>query len=65
MPEKTPPDYTKAFDELQKIVAKMENADISVDELAEIIKRASFLIAICKEKLGQTEDKVNQILSEM
>jgi len=57
--------YTEAFNELQEIVAKMENADISVDELAEIIKRASSLITVCKEKLGQTEDKVNEILAEM
>jgi len=57
--------YTEAFNELQKIVEKMENADISVDELTEIIQRASCLISVCKNKLGQTEDNINKILAEM
>lgn len=57
--------YTKAFEELQSIVKKMENAEISVDELSEIIKRASFLITICKNKLTQTEEEVNKIIDEL
>ncbi len=57
--------YTQAFEELQSIVKKMENAEISVDELSEIIKRASFLITICKNKLTQTEEEVNKIIDEL
>ena len=57
--------YTQAFEELQYIVKKMENAEISVDELSEIIKRASFLITICKNKLTQTEEEVNKIIDEL
>ncbi|MDR2979112.1 MAG: exodeoxyribonuclease VII small subunit [Bacteroidales bacterium] len=50
--------YTEAFEELQKIVKKMENADISVDDLSEKIKRASFLIKLCKNKLTKTEAEI-------
>ena len=57
--------YTQDFEELQSIVKKMENAEISVDELSEIIKRASFLITICKNKLTQTEEEVNKIIDEL
>lgn len=57
--------YTQASEELQSIVKKMENAEISVDELSEIIKRASFLITICKNKLTQTEEEVNKIIDEL
>lgn len=57
--------YNQAFEELQSIVKKMENAEISVDELAEIIKRASFLISICKDKLTKTEEEVNKIIEEL
>ena len=57
--------YTQAIEELQSIVKKMENAEISVDELSEIIKRASFLITICKNKLTQTEEEVNKIIDEL
>ena len=56
--------YTEAFEELQEIVNKMENADISVDELSEKIKRASLLIKICKDKLLKTEEEINAIINE-
>jgi len=57
--------YTKAFDELQQIVADIEDGEISVDELSEKVKRASELIRICKTKLTSTEEDVNQILQEL
>lgn len=57
--------YTAAFDELQLIVQDIENGEISVDELSEKVKRATVLIAICKDKLFKTEDDVNQILKEL
>lgn len=57
--------YTEAFDELQQIVADLEDGEISVDELSLKIKRASELIKICKTKLASTEEDVNQILKEL
>lgn len=57
--------YTEAFEQLQEIVKKMENADISVDELAENIKTATELIKICKEKLYKTEQEINNTIAEL
>lgn len=57
--------YTKAFEELQSIVAEMEDGEISVDVLSERVKRATALIAICKKKLSTTEEDVNAILKEL
>lgn len=57
--------YTEAFEELQQIVADIEDGEISVDELSEKVKRASELIAICKKKLTSTEEDVNKILKEI
>lgn len=57
--------YTEAFDELQQIVSDLEDGEISVDELAIKIKRASELIKICKQKLTSTEEDVSQILKEL
>ena len=57
--------YTAAFEELQQIVEEIESGEISVDVLSEKVKRASVLIAVCKEKLFKTEDDVNQILKEL
>ncbi len=57
--------YTKAFEELQTIVAEIEQGEISVDELSEKVKRAAQLIKICKLKLTSTEEDVNRILKEL
>ena len=57
--------YTEAFEELQQIVADIEDGEISVDELSLKVKRASELIKICKTKLTSTEEDVNQILKEL
>lgn len=57
--------YTEAFGELQVIVSEIEQGEISVDELAEKVKRAAFLIRICKTKLTSTEEDVNKILKEL
>jgi len=57
--------YTEAFEELQTIVAEIEDGEISVDELSEKVKRAALLIKICKAKLTSTEEDVNKILKEL
>lgn len=57
--------YTEAFNELQEIVRQMENADISVDDLSNNIKKATQLIKICKDKLNKTEEEVNKTIAEL
>ena len=59
------PNYTDAFDELQKIVSEIEDGHISVDELSDKVKRAAVLINICKAKLSSTEEDVNRILKDL
>ncbi len=62
---KEKPGYTAAFEELQHIVSEIEGGNISVDELSDKVKRAAFLIKICKNKLTATEGDVNTILKEL
>jgi exodeoxyribonuclease VII small subunit len=57
------PNYTEAFSELQSIIAEIEGGSISVDILAEKVKRAALLIRICQDKLHETEDDVSKILA--
>jgi len=57
--------YQEAFDELQLLVRKIENAEISVDELAEMIKKTTLLINICKKKLTDTEEEVKGLLEKL
>lgn len=57
--------YTEAFEELQAIVREIEEGEISVDELSEKVKRAAYLIKVCKARLNSTEADVNKILKEL
>jgi len=57
--------YSQALNELEKIVADIESEEVDVDLLAEKIKRASFLITSCKEKLRTAEDEVKKVLTAM
>jgi exodeoxyribonuclease VII small subunit len=57
--------YTEAFEELQQIVLAMEDGQISIDDLAVKVKRATELIRVCKEKLTSTEGDVQKILKEL
>lgn len=57
--------YTEAFEELKEIVDQLENDSISVDELAEKMKRATVLMKICKDKLTKTEEEINKTISEL
>ncbi len=54
--------YEDAILELEEIVDKIENADISVDELSVKVKRASELIKVCKGILYKTDAEVQKIL---
>lgn len=56
--------YTQAIEELEKIVAEIEEGKVSVDILSEKVKRASFLIKLCRTRLTGTEEDVMKILED-
>lgn len=55
--------YKEASEELEQIVSEIESEEIDVDALGEKVKRATFLIKTCKEKLRRTEQEVKKVLS--
>lgn len=57
--------YESAYAELLQIAKEIEDESVSVDVLAEKVKRASELIAFCQTKLKSTESEVNKIISQM
>lgn len=57
--------YQEAFNELQIILAQIENDELDVDELTKHVKRASELIKFCKNKLFETETEIEKIIEEM
>ncbi len=57
--------YESAYRELAEIAEEIENESVSVDVLAEKVKRASVLITFCQTKLKSTEAEVNKIIAQM
>ncbi len=63
MPQKQT--YEEAFNELAAIAKAIETESVSVDVLAEKVKRAAELITFCQTKLRSTEAEVNRIIGQM
>lgn len=57
--------YESAYNELLQIAKEIEDESVSVDVLAEKVKRASELIAFCQKKLKTAEADVNNIIGQM
>ena len=57
--------YDAAMQEIQNIVAELQNESVGVDALAEKVRRAADLIKQCREKLRQTEGEVQAALSDL
>jgi exodeoxyribonuclease VII small subunit len=57
--------YDEAKAELEQILDELEQGEAGVDQLAKLVKRASELIRLCKEKLRSTDAEVKGILDQM
>lgn len=57
--------YTAAKEELEQIVSAIEGGKLDVDELTKKVKRASELIAFCKDKLTKADEELQKILDKM
>lgn len=57
--------YESAYKELAEIAHEIETESISVDVLAEKVKRASDLITFCQTKLRSTEEEVVNIIKQI
>lgn len=54
--------YEESLAEVERILGRIQREEISVDNLAVEVKRATELIAACKVRLRKTEEEVNKIL---
>jgi len=57
--------YESAFAELRDIASAIENETVTVDVLADKVKRASELISYCQAKLRNTETEINAIIKKL
>jgi exodeoxyribonuclease VII small subunit len=63
--EPTQLSYEQALNELRKIAEAIENESVSIDELADKVKRASELVEYCRQKLRSTEAELDKVIGKM
>ena len=61
----TLPSYGPAMEELEQIVAKLQNPDCDVDQLTTLASRAVVLLKRCREQLTKTDEQLTKILAEL
>ncbi len=54
--------YREAMERVEKIINSIEQEKTDVDELSDMVREASSLIAMCQEKLRKTEMEVKTVL---
>ena len=57
--------YSDALTEMESILEKIEHEELDVDELSSTLKRVSYLMKICRQKLRTAESEVEKILNDM
>ena len=57
--------YAEALDELEEILGELEGYDLDVDVLAERVRRAGDLIAVCRARILRAGDDVAAIVAEL
>ncbi len=55
---KKKPTYKEALAEIEQIAEHLESDTVDVDDLTKLTKRATELIAYCREKLKNTEEEL-------
>ncbi len=57
--------YEKAVEEIENIIKDIEYGELSVEEVNEKIKRASYLLEYCKKKLKKTKNELDKLLNNI
>ncbi len=54
--------YDDATKQIEEILTKLRNNEISVDDLSQEVKRATELITLCRDRLTSAEADLKKIL---
>lgn len=55
--------YAEALEELERILAELERPDVDVDVLAERVERASQLIRLCRDRIGNARLQIDGVVN--
>ena len=54
--------YAEALAELEKILSELERSDVDVDVLATRVQRASDLIRLCRDRIGNARLRIDGVV---
>ncbi|MBP1619096.1 MAG: hypothetical protein H6Q14_2923 [Bacteroidetes bacterium] len=57
--------YNESVAELKSILARVEKEEMDVDDLSAEVKKASELIALCREKLFKADEELKNVLKDL
>ena len=57
--------YAAAVAELDGILATLESSDVDVDQLAEQVRRAAELIAVCRERISGARLQIETVIADL
>lgn len=57
--------YADAMAELEQILRDLEGDDLDVDMLASRVERASFLIGLCRTRIGAARVQVERVVANL
>ena len=57
--------YADAMHELEQILGDLEGDDLDVDMLAARVERASFLIGLCRKRIGAARVQVERVVANL
>ena len=57
--------YRQAAEQLEEIVAQIENGELGIVELSKKVEEAAELVKMCKDKLRRTDADIEKIMEEI
>lgn len=54
--------YAEALQELEAILEELEEEDVDVDKLANHVQRASQLIELCRDRIGNAKLQIEEVV---
>jgi len=59
------PSFRASIDELESILERIEGEEIDIDRLGEELRRATYLLELCRGKIRKAEVEVTQIVQSL
>lgn len=57
--------FNQAVKQIEEILKNIEEGEPDIDRLSDNIRKAAELIKICRQRLRETEEKIDGIISDL